>query len=209
MLSNKSKQNWYNKQAHRLANSTNKRKIAKQVKKLERVARYLYLRIVRLRGTPEYIARGLAAGVFAGMFPIFGLQIAFGVAIACMLRGHKLMAAAGTWVSNPATYVPIFWFNFQIGRILLNSKLDFSAASLQSWQKMQQLGGIFITTMFVGCFVVGLITASASYFLCLWFIWQMRKSRRLSKMALAASSPELENNNKKTIIKVKDNNRRG
>ncbi|MCS6791550.1 MAG: DUF2062 domain-containing protein [Oscillatoriaceae bacterium SKW80] len=166
------------------------------MKKLERVARYFYLRIVRLRGTPEYIARGLAAGVFAGMFPIFGLQIAFGVAIACMFRGHKLMAAAGTWVSNPATYVPIFWFNFQIGRVLLNSKLDFSAASLQSWQEMQKLGVIFIATMFVGCFVVGLITASASYFLCLWFILQMRKSRRTFKMALAASSPELENNNK-------------
>ncbi len=157
--------------------------VAKHAANAERVARYFYLRFARVRGTPEYIARGLAAGVFAGLFPIFGLQIAFGIALAWVLRGHKLMAAAGTWISNPATNIPIFLFNFQVGRSLLGSNQAFSAASLQSWEQLQQLGGKFIATLFVGCLAVGSIGAIASYFLCLWFVSQVRKSRRRSQMA--------------------------
>jgi uncharacterized protein (DUF2062 family) len=81
----------------------------------KRQLRYLYLRFLRLQGSPQYLARGIASGVFSGCFPLFGLQIIIGVTIATVFRGHRIMAAAATWVSNPFTYVPLFAFNYQVG----------------------------------------------------------------------------------------------
>ena len=65
-------------------------------------------------GTPGQRARGLAAGIFCGCFPIFGLQTLAGITLASVVRGNHLLAAAGTWISNPFTYVPLYWFNYRI-----------------------------------------------------------------------------------------------
>ncbi|WP_313949374.1 DUF2062 domain-containing protein [Leptolyngbya sp. FACHB-261] len=140
--------------------------------------RYFYWRFVRLRSTPEEIARGLAVGVFAGWYPIFGLQIAVGILLATLVRGNRWVAAAGTWVSNPLTYVPIYAFNYHVGQWLLGSKNQiFSDDSLLSWQKLTQLGTEFLTTLFVGCFVVGAICAFFSYFLGLWLAHRVQRRR--------------------------------
>ena len=58
-------------------------------------------------GSPGHRARGLAAGVFTGCLPFFGLQIVLGVALAATIRGNRILAAAGTWISNPLTTLPI------------------------------------------------------------------------------------------------------
>ncbi|MED5164816.1 MAG: DUF2062 domain-containing protein, partial [Cyanobacteriota bacterium] len=65
-------------------------------------------------GTPGQRARGVAAGVFSGCFPLFGLQTLLGVALASVVRGNHVLAAIGTWISNPITYLPLYWFNYQI-----------------------------------------------------------------------------------------------
>ena len=70
-------------------------------------------------GTPGQRARGLAAGVFCGCYPFFGLQIFLSVGVATLVRGNHLLAAAGTFVSNPLTYVPLYWFNYLLGSHLL------------------------------------------------------------------------------------------
>jgi uncharacterized protein (DUF2062 family) len=144
----------------------------------QRRLRYLHHRFVRLRGHPEAIARGIAVGVFAGWFPWFGLQIIIAVALAALFRGNKVTAAAATWVSNPFTYVPIFAFNFQAGQRLLGfSHKPFGFAALESWQDVMNLGTDFLFTLLVGCLVVGLLCAIASYGLSLWLIRQVRQRR--------------------------------
>ena len=148
-----------------------------------RYLRYLYWRFIRLRGTPEYIARGLAVGVFAGLFPIFGLQTIVGIALATLLRGHKFAAAAGTLVSNPLTYVPIYAINFQVGRWLLNSQAEFVPESLVSLQQILQYKTQFIAALFLGCLVIGIIGGIFSYFLGLKLIrfWRRDRRRKLEK----------------------------
>lgn len=37
--------------------------------------KYFYRRFIHRQGKPEYLARGLAVGVFTGWFPFFGLQM--------------------------------------------------------------------------------------------------------------------------------------
>ncbi|NES03673.1 MAG: DUF2062 domain-containing protein [Okeania sp. SIO2F4] len=146
--------------------------------KLHRYGRYLHWRLIRMRGTPEYIARGLALGVFAGLFPIFGLQTIVGIALATLFRGHKIAAAAGTWVSNPLTYLPIYAINFQVGRWLLNSQEEFVPESILSFPELMQYGTQFVTSLFLGCLVMGIIGGILSYFVGLKLIRWWRSNRR-------------------------------
>lgn len=140
--------------------------------------RYYYWRLVRLRGTPESIARGLAVGVFAGMFPLFGLQLFLTIALATLVRGHKFMAVAGTWVSNPLTYVPIYGFNLKVGQWLLGrDNLLLSEQIWQSPQELMHLKGELLASMFVGSLTMGVVCAVVSYFICLWRIRQIRRRR--------------------------------
>ncbi len=158
---------------------TRKRKMKRPKFSWRRFLKYWYWRLVRLQGRPEVIARGLACGVFAGLFPIFGFQTLVGVFLAFVFRGNKILAAAGTWISNPLTYVPIYAFNFHVGKWLLNKYDDFTDVSLQSWEQVKELGSEIIFTLFVGSFTMGLICSIVSYFLGLWVIRRIRQSYQL------------------------------
>ncbi|BBA78788.1 hypothetical protein RGRSB_0169 [cyanobacterium endosymbiont of Rhopalodia gibberula] len=140
--------------------------------RLGRHCRYLYLRFRRLRGTPHSIARGLACGVFAGCFPLFGLQTIIGVLLAVICRGNKFAAAIGTWISNPLTYVPVFAFNYKVGKFLLlgfqNTILQIDLQqNWQSWSTFMESGFDFIYTLFLGCLIVGTFCSFIGYFLSL------------------------------------------
>ncbi|WP_235108650.1 DUF2062 domain-containing protein [Acaryochloris sp. 'Moss Beach'] len=141
----------------------------------KRRGRYIYLRFIRLQGSPNAIARGLSVGAFAGMFPIFGFQILFGIFLAACVRGNKLTAAAATWISNPFTYLPLFAFNFQVGQWLLQAKrFEFNQLQKLNWQELLALGPGFIATWFTGCFVMGCLAAILGYGLGLWLVLRLR-----------------------------------
>ena len=143
--------------------------------------RYFYLRFLRLRGTPGYISRGLAFGVFAGCFPLFGLQTIIGVLLAVLFRGHKLAAVAGTWISNPLTYVPIFAFNYKVGELLLGFGIGETHVSFpnnwQSWSELKESGLVFLVTLFSGCLLVGAIASIFTYILSVRFVSRWRRRR--------------------------------
>lgn len=146
-----------------------------------RSLRYYYYRLLRMEGSAEAIARGFAAGVFSGMFPLFGLQTAIGVAIAILVRGNKLMAAAGTWVSNPITDLPIFLLNFKVGQWLLGANhLTLNFATLRNFEALAAIGSELLIIWFIGCLVVGCLSAIASYFFSLRLVrrWRMQQLRR-------------------------------
>ena len=116
----------------------------------------------RQDGTPGQRARGLAAGVFCGCYPFFGLQIFLSVGVAIVVRGNHLLAAAGTLVSNPLTYLPLYWFNYLVGCRLLGpgqggtnlSELNRSSLWAQGWEFSQRI--------LLGSTVVGMVMAIAS-----------------------------------------------
>lgn len=148
---------------------------------LRRRGRYLYLKFIRLRGHPKELARGLAAGIFAGMFPLFGVQTIIGVAIALRIKGNPLMAAAGTWISNPLTYLPIYAFNYRLGSWLLGRpvvNLFTDAESMQAWVAT---GADVGTALMLGSAVMGAIFGTASYFAGLPLIRRARRRYRQLK----------------------------
>lgn len=131
----------------------------------KRLLRYLYIRFLRMEGSPEAIARGVAAGMFAGSFPLLGFQTLIGIAIAMLVRGNKVMAAAATWISNPLTYLPLFALNFHVGCWLLRlptaDVLPTSPADPREWMS---LGMSVTAALMVGSFVVGIIASILGYY---------------------------------------------
>lgn len=140
--------------------------------------RYYYNRFLRMRGTPESIARGFAAGVFTGMFPAFGLQIVTGVALATLLRGNKIVAAAGTWISNPITDLPIWALNFQVGRWVLGSQRAFNPQNITSFENLLKFGTEFAIELLVGSLLMASVCAVGSYFLTLRAVRRGRRYRK-------------------------------
>ena len=116
----------------------------------------------RQEGTPGQRARGLAAGVFCGCYPFFGLQIVLSVGLATVVRGNHLLAAAGTLVSNPLTYLPLYWFNYLVGCRLQGpgqggvnlSELNRTSLWAQGWEFSQRI--------LLGSTVVGMVLALVS-----------------------------------------------
>lgn len=134
--------------------------------KWRRGLRYLYLRFIRLPATPASIARGFAIGVFWGMFTLPGVQTVSAVLTAALFRSDKLAAAAGTWLSNPLTSIPMTILNFEIGRRLLGREpIEFSVDHLRSIEGVSELGSDFATSYLLGCLVAGLVAAPVFYLL--------------------------------------------
>jgi uncharacterized protein len=133
--------------------------MGRRAKRLHQRVRYRLLWLWRQEGSHGQRARGLAAGVFTGCYPFFGLQIVLGVGLASLVRGNHLLAAAGTWISNPITSLPLYWFNYQVGCWLLGAGPSFP--SLQQVQEgaLWDLGLAFSSRLMLGSTLVGLISA--------------------------------------------------
>jgi len=118
-------------------------------------------------GSPGQRARGLAAGIFCGCFPFFGLQTLLGIALATLVRGNHLLAAAGTWISNPLTYVPLYWFNYRLGCWLLGDGQSWPGGEALNQRALWQLGGQLASRLLLGSTLVGVVLAGGLG----WLYW--------------------------------------
>lgn len=162
------------------SNRSSKRARLRQKPWFRRRFRLVYLKLLRLRGKPKVIAKGLAAGVFAGCFPFLGLQSLLGIFFATIFQGSKVAAIAATWISNPLTYVPMFVFNYKIGKLLLGTEETVLSLDLNSFTAFKELGPTFAITLLTGCLVVGSILAFITYFYSLAILERL-KTRHSSR----------------------------
>ena len=150
------------------------RPVLRRRKSLLRLFRQRLLWLWHHEGSHGQRARGLAAGVFTGCYPFFGLQIVLGVGLASLVRGNHLLAAAGTWISNPLTSLPLYWFNYQVGSWLLGPGPGFPSLQQVQEQGLWALGLSFTSRLMLGSTVVGVLSA--------WLIgglyWSMLKRRQ-------------------------------
>ena len=98
--------------------------------------------------------------MFLGCLPFFGLQIVLSVALASLVRGNHLLAAAGTWISNPLTSVPLYWFNYQVGSLLLGPGDGWPGLDLLRSDALWSLGWSFATRLLLGSALVGAVAAA-------------------------------------------------
>ncbi|MCW9033013.1 MAG: DUF2062 domain-containing protein [Alphaproteobacteria bacterium] len=95
-----------------------------------KLLRLFYYRLIipikRARDQPEIIARGVAIGILMGMTPTVGLQMylifLIWLAVRRFWRFNLVLAIAWSWISNPATMLPMYYMFHLTGKMLL---LDF------------------------------------------------------------------------------------
>jgi uncharacterized protein (DUF2062 family) len=74
-----------------------------------------YERFLKIRGTPREIGLGFAIGLFVGMSPTMGFQMAIAVFLAAVFKWNKISAAAAVWITNPVTAPIIYGVTYFIG----------------------------------------------------------------------------------------------
>jgi uncharacterized protein (DUF2062 family) len=131
-----------------------------------RQVKLMVVRFVRLRGLPEEIAKGVALGIFIGMTPTFGLQMAIALFFAYLLRENRLAAVLGVWITNPVTAPFIYAIEYEMGRILLGMQRAHFPQEL-TVKAYTVLGWNVLYPLWLGGILSGLVLGALSYFLTL------------------------------------------
>tara|TARA_Y100000589_G_scaffold95655_1_gene90295 strand:- start:1937 stop:2377 length:441 start_codon:yes stop_codon:yes gene_type:complete len=120
-------------------------------------------------GSPYYKAKGVAVGVFSGCFPFFGLQTLIGIFFAQIIKGNLFLAALGTWISNPFTYIPLYILNYKIGNFILRGKSDLTLDLTLIKDNFFGQGWFITSRLILGSSIVGLflgiLFGSMTYYL--------------------------------------------
>lgn len=154
--------------------------------RLKRFARYWYLRLVRIQATPHNIAIGLAAGVFIGLLPVLPFQTILAIALAFAVRGSKIAAALGTWVSNPLNWAPLYLLFYKIGKAIVPFHIPNFRPSELEMKEMLEVGWKFFTAMMIGGLVIAIPSAIVAYFAGrkLVEIYRRRRTERRARKGL-------------------------
>ncbi len=127
-------------------------------------------------GSPFFNAKGLAIGVFSGCFPFFGFQTLIGVFFAKLAKGNVLLAAIGTWISNPFTYIPLYYLNYKVGSIFFNTSSNEIIEKSFVINDLWKQGRIFSLKLLIGSSCVGFLLA----LICgsiVFFIYKIKNKR--------------------------------
>lgn len=115
------------------------------------------------------IALGLALGIFIGFLPIMGIQMAVVLPFAILFRGNKTAAIGGVWVSNPVTFIPIYYMNYKVGLLLSDYHRMTWEHFTELFQTLNlaslvQLGKEMLYPLILGSFIVAVVSAVPTYF---------------------------------------------
>lgn len=66
----------------------------------------------------SHVAKGLAVGLFVNFLPI-PLQMLWAFLLAACFHANLPIAIAATWINNPFTFVPINYFMYKVGTLIL------------------------------------------------------------------------------------------
>jgi len=111
-------------------------------------------------GKPGTPGAGLGSGGVHRLSSLLGLQIVLGVALAGAFGGNRILAAAGTWISNPLTTLPICWLNDQLAVLLIGPGPAWPGHDQLDPERLTDLGWAFSSRLMLGSVVMGLLAAA-------------------------------------------------
>lgn len=160
---------------------------------MKRVSRktiaYYYLKLVNQSGSPDYIARGVAVGLFISFLIPFGVQMVVAYALAAVVRAAKIPAVALTWISNNFTVPVIYPVQCYIGSYIIGHPLNYEyvknaflkVIKEASYKALFDLGADLTMSFFAGGTLFGLLSGLSGYFVALWLVGHYRRKRQIRK----------------------------
>ncbi len=158
--------------------------------------KFLYGRVLHADDTPHRIALGAAVGTFVGFSPTMGFQTVIALAVSAILRANKAICVPLVWITNPLTFVPIYWFCWRVGASVLPTgegadgsavlaRMTSAANSVtltrmlewSFWAKAAEFVVGLGAELWVGCAIVGVLGAAVAYGLTLWGVVAYRRRR--------------------------------
>lgn len=154
--------------------------------------------ILRQRGSPEAIARGMALGLIIAFSPTVGIQLIMALLLATMLNANRLAAVIPVFLTNVFTVPAVYGFTYAVGNLLLPGRYrstekvrrllwEFSrrvrhgefASWHETFSEFLRLGNELFWPMLVGGLAVGLVGAAVSYPATVWAVRRYRRRRKL------------------------------
>jgi hypothetical protein len=169
--------------------------------------------VLHLDEPPRRLAGSMAAGVFIGLTPFYGLHTLLALVAAYAFRLNKIATITGAWINLPWFAPFVYGFCLKLGEAVLSG--DFSAFS---WANLFSLAGsaghylrasprehagtlwrvvwdmLFTASvpLFVGTTLVGLVLALVTYFVTLEAVRDVRRLRQRLHPGSAGRPPRRE-----------------
>ncbi len=129
------------------------------------------------------VAKAFAVGLFVAWLPIPGQMVVAALA-ALYFRANLAISVALVWITNPLTWVPLFYFAYRVGLAMTGltppaQNFDFTYENV-----IAHLDALW-APLFFGCLLLSSLCAIAGYFgiqyFWRWYVtkkWQHRKQLR-------------------------------
>lgn len=145
----------------------------------------LYVKAVREKKPPEYIAKGWAIGMCIGCAIPFGVQLYVSIPLSFYFKASKIGATLGTLITNPFTIIFLYPAQCWLGARILGRSLEYGdiASKLknvltnQDWASLTSLSGMLVTSFFVGGFVLAAVLTPLTYYGMLAIVRRYRDER--------------------------------
>lgn len=157
--------------------------------------RELLRAILMLRDTRHSIALGTAIGMAVALTPTVGIQMLIVIAISLLLgryvRFNRLAALVTVYVSNPLTFIPIYWFNYRVGMLFVPGDLNKEAFRAMVgydglgdwWDTLVTLCVDVGAPLIVGSVIVATLGGLLTYPLMRWLLNVVRPPKRRLRLA--------------------------
>ena len=165
---------------------------------IKRLGLYYKHRMGRLPGTPQFIAKGMAAGVSISFTPFVGLHMLVGTLTCWLTRGSFLAMIFGSVVGGNFWTLPLIWIStYELGNFMLGRKHWYHVAKNVaegtltpdkfSLQTLIDDPVKFLLPMTLGCLPMVIIAWVVTYNLTLEIVrkYQAARKHRIEKRAQA------------------------
>lgn len=164
----------------------------------DKIVEFLKYRVLHVDDSMHGIALGIALGIFVGFTPPLGHHIVLVILLCSIFRANKFVALTFIWLSNPFTYVIVYYPSYLLGKRALaffknpgqvapaqisemfNESLSFGKVmtGFYTSEFWRELGSFFVKIgfeMFTGGLIIGGIGAGLAYFMSYRLIGSYRR----------------------------------
>jgi len=155
-----------------------------------RTAKYYFVRLKRLQGSPYSLAMGSAIGAAVAITPTLPLHTVIIVGITLVLRVNTIAAIIiATIISNPMTFLPQYWLAWRIGNCFFPGRLTWTRLKsildmllhqgmLDSLHTISQLSMDAALVLLTGGLVLAIPCGIITYLLTYRFFDKIQKKRK-------------------------------